>query len=90
MQLSVIGIGRSDEEAIDEVAGREAGAHGVERFEISDEVRAQFCRENPELFVFDDFEGEIPGLGAILVENFAMRDMQTVRCEILLVIVHGL
>ena len=40
MELFDIQTGGSDEEAVDEVARSEPGAHGAECFEIGDKVRA--------------------------------------------------
>ena len=82
--------GRCDEEAVGEVAGGETGAHGVKGFEVADKVRAKFRGQGPELFVFNNFESEVPGSGAVFVEHFAMRDLQTVRSEKTRVVVHGL
>jgi len=42
------------------------------------------------MFVLDYLQADVPGLGAVFAENFAMRDLQTVRSQISLVIVHGL
>ncbi len=82
--------GGRDEQTVDEVAGSETCAHGVKGFEVGDEVRAKLGGQCPELFVFDNFESEVPGSGAIFVEYFAMRDLQTVRSEELRVVVHRL
>jgi len=45
-----------DDEAKDEVAGREAGAHGFEAAEEADEIGAVCGGELPKSFVFDDVE----------------------------------
>ena len=44
------------EEAVNEVAGAEAGAHRSESLEIPEEVRAALGGESPEGFVLDDVQ----------------------------------
>jgi hypothetical protein len=66
-----------DEEAVDESAGGEAGAHGAERFEMADKTVAHFGGEGPKRSLFDDVQSQIPALSTMLVQDLALRDVQT-------------
>src|SRR5207247_5187645 len=79
-----------DHEAIDEVAGGEAGPHSPEGFQIIDKLRAVLRGKLPKGFLLDDIQAKIPGLGAVLVEDFAGGDLQAIRMHPGLVIPHGL
>ena len=67
-----------DEEAVDEIGGGEAGAHGAKGFEMTDKIRAHFCGECPKGFFLDDVQTKIPSFGAMLVQDLGVSDMQTV------------
>src|SRR6267378_8449983 len=90
MRLSGILNGRCHEEAVNEVAGGIAGAHGLESLEIGDKVGTVGYGEPPELPVLNDVEAEVPCFGAIFVQTFAVHDLQAVRHEILFVVIHRL
>ena len=69
------------EEAVHKIAGSETGAHGLERSEKRDEVGSVVCGKRPQALVFNYFESDVPSLGAIFVENFAMRDLKAIRSK---------
>jgi len=71
---------RSDEEAVDEVAGREARVPCPEAFSKR-QLGAEVLLRWPKCFVFNDVEAEVHVLGAILFKNFAVHDSQAVRCQ---------
>jgi hypothetical protein len=77
------------EEAIDEIAGREAGTHGTECFQVGDEFGAMFRGQGPELFVFDDVQAEVPGFRAIEREVLAMDDVQATRNQKVAIVIHS-
>jgi len=56
---------------------------------MENNVAAVFGGECPkDLFLM--MPAQVPGFGAILVQNFAVRDLQAVRNEVLLIVVHDL
>jgi len=70
-----------DEEATDEIAGRKAGTHGTERFQIGHESRAKFRGQGPERLALDDVHADVPAFRAILREILAMHHLQAARNE---------
>jgi hypothetical protein len=46
--------------------------------------------EIPAEFAFDDAEENVPGLGAIFLENLAMHDLQSVGDQVGFILIHDL
>src|ERR1035437_8941255 len=77
-RCSDIWNGRRDEEAVDEVAGSKADPHSLKRLEVGDKVGSVFRGKHPETPIFNDVQRQVPRSGAILVQNLAVHDLQTV------------
>ena len=78
-----------DNEAVDEVAGREAEAHGFKCAEEAQEIRSVTGGKLPECFVLEDIQAKVPGSCSVLVEDVAPCNMQAGGSEPLFVIEHS-
>src|SRR5260370_680589 len=78
-----------DDESVDEVSGCESRSHGAESPQKIQKRRPVFRRDLPQRFILENVQAEVPAFGTVLVQNFAVYDLKTIRPQQSRIIFHG-